>query len=65
MKKYSYLLVFMQAMRSLFASKDFLKIKSKYVQFELLHIIGMSVHFCLVESLEKILQDVNKVSNCE
>ena len=48
----------MQAMRSLFASKDFLKIKSKYIQLELLQIIGMSVHFCLIESLEKILQEI-------
>ena len=55
----------MQAMRSLFASKEFLKIKSKFLQIELLHIIGMSSHFCLVESLEKILQEANKMSTCD
>ena len=52
-------------MRSLFASKDFLKIKSKFVQIELLHIIGLSTHFCLVESLEKIIQEANKMGTCD
>jgi hypothetical protein len=51
---------FMQAMRSLLITKDFLKIKEHILQREILSIIGSSVHYSLQDPLKSLLAEMTK-----
>ena len=54
MKQFQCLTVFMQAMKNLFQSFDFLKIKEPLIQIEILNAIQGSIHYQLLENLEHL-----------
>ena len=60
MRQNSSLVVFQQAMHQFLVGGDFLRLSQRVVQFEVLNIIGNSIHYSLADSLRKVLEDSRK-----